>query len=422
MPPTIDFEDASRRVAARTDDLIALVRQAVAVNTVVPPGHNYHTLLDLMEPRYQALGFATQRVEVPPEKLQSIPWPIEGPRPNLVATRESPGASEWVTTYAHMDVVPIEEAWQHDPFAGVIEDGSIYGRGVADMKGSMCALVIALEVLHELGIPCRYHVASTLCTDEEIGIYPGVRYLAEQGYIKGHILSLETASQDPVENVCSNGMVDFVITTHGRSAHSGWNYLGVNAVEEMVPILNELLALKAIVERRESRFPIADPQAPSPWLTPKLNLNIINGGNKSNIVPSSCRLVVNRRFTPEEEPEEVIRELQAAVARGKAHSRALEVDVQAVLAYPAVTYDMESVYQERKRAAMRAVKGFDRFQRTASSASNDMSFIQQSLGTDKFVMFSPSRLGRSNAHGANEHVLVQDLVDEVKELVHYLAF
>ena len=80
MPPTIDFEDASRRVAARTDDLIALVRQAVAVNTVVPPGHNYHTLLDLMEPRYQALGFATQRVEVPPEKLQSIPWPIDGPR------------------------------------------------------------------------------------------------------------------------------------------------------------------------------------------------------------------------------------------------------------------------------------------------------------------------------------------------------
>ena len=419
---THTFEEACKKVEERTDELIALVRQAIAVDTVVPPGLTYDTLIDLLEPRYRALGFSTQRVTVPEEKLKSIPWPIQGPRVNFVATQQWPGNTEWVTTYAHMDVVPIEEAWEHDPFAGEIVDGVMYGRGVADMKGSMCALVLALETMHQLGLTCHYDMVSTLCTDEEIGIYPGVRYLAEEGYVKGHILTLESASQDPVENMCSNGMIDFIVTSRGRSAHSGLSYMGVNAVEALVPVLEEMLKLKQTVEQRESRFRIADPKAPSQWLTPKFSLNIIQGGNKSNIVPSSCSLVVNRRFIPEEKSEEVVKEFREAVERGKARSNALAVDVEVVLAYPPVTYDLESVYQQKKRAALRAVKGYTEFQRTASGASNDMSFIQQVLHTDKFVGFSPSRMGKSNAHGANENVYLQDLVDEVKELVHYLAY
>ncbi|MBI2888253.1 MAG: M20/M25/M40 family metallo-hydrolase [Chloroflexi bacterium] len=420
MPPT--FEEACKRVDERRDDLIALVRQAVAVNTVVPPGLNYEVLIDLMEPRYRAMGFSIQRVTVPQEKLAIIPWPIQGPRVNLVATRQWPGNRDWVTTYAHMDVVPIEEAWQHDPFAGEIVAERIYGRGVADMKGSMCALVIALEIMHELGLTCHWDMVSTLCTDEEIGIYPGIGYLAEEGYVKGHVLTLESASQDPVETMGGNGMIDFIVTTRGRSSHSGRNHKGVNAVEAMVPVMEELLKLKEIAERRESRFPTADPDAPSKFMTPKFNLDMIQGGNKSNIVPATCSLVVNRRFIPDENAEDVINEFQAAVERGRVRSKALSVDVQVVFAYPAVTYDMESPYMLKKREAMRAVKGYTEFQRNFGGGSNDMSFVQRALNTDQFVGFSPSRMAESNAHGADESVRVADLVDEVKELVHYLAY
>ena len=420
MPST--FEEACKRVEERRNDVVALLRQAIAVNTVVPPGLNYDKLLDLMEPRYRAMGFSTQRVTVPEEKLKVIPWPIQGPRVNLVATREWPGNTEWVTTYAHMDVVPIEEAWAHDPFAGNIVGDLMYGRGVADMKGSMCALVIALEVMHELGLKCHYNMVSTLCTDEEIGIYPGVRYLAEEGYVKGHVLTLESASQDPLESLGSNGMIDFIVTTKGRSSHSGRNYKGVNAVEALVPVMEELLKLKEVAEKRESAFPEADPDAPSKYLTPKFNLDIIQGGNKSNIVPSTCTLVVNRRFIPEERGEDVIKEFQDAVDRGRARSKALDVDVQVVYAYPSVTYDMDSVYQQKKRAAMRAVKGYTELERSGRGGSNDMSFVQQILHTDQFVMFGPGRMATSNAHGANESISVQDLLDEVKELVHYLAY
>jgi succinyl-diaminopimelate desuccinylase len=420
LPPT--FEQACALVEARRDDLIALLRQVIAVDTQVPPGRNYDTLLDILEPRYQAMGFTTERVLVPPEKLAVIPWPLEGPRPNLVAVKQWPGNTEWVTSYAHMDVVPIEERWTHDPFAGEIVDGVMYGRGVADMKGSMVALIVALEVMHQLGLPCRYNMVSTLCTDEEVGIYPGIRYLAEQGYLRGHILTLESAGQDPTESYGASGAIDFIVTVQGRSSHSGRNYRGINAVEQLVPIMDELLKLKELVERRESRFPNADPEAPTRQMNAKMSLTMVNGGVKSNIVPATASLVVNRRTIPEESMEDVIQEFQNAVDRGRARGKALGVEVQTTLNYPPVTFNLDSPYAERRRAAMRAVKGYTELARTFGGGSVDIAFVQQVLGTDLIVPFGPGRMATSNAHGADENIHVQDLVDEVKELVHYLAY
>ncbi|GEM_PF-5148719 len=71
---------------------------------------------------------------------------------------------------------------------------------------------------------------------------------------------------------------------------------------------------------------------------------------------------------------------------------------------------------------MRVVKGYTTMERSGRGGSNGMSFVQQILHTDQFVMFGPGRLATSNAHGANENIYVQDLVDEVKELIYYLAF
>ena len=415
------FEEATKRIDERTDDLIDLVREAVAIDTSVPPGRNYPEVIDLLEPRYKALGFETQRVTVPEQLLKIIPWPLQGPRQNLVATKRWPGNTEWCTTYAHMDVVPIEEAWKHDPFACEIVNGLMYGRGVADMKGSMVALILALEVMQELGLKSHYDMVSTLCTDEEVGIYPGIRYLAEEGFVKGHILTLESAGQDPLDPRGASGAIDFIITVHGKSAHSGLNYKGVNAIEQAVIILVELMKLKEAVEKQQSKFPSADPQAPFKVVNPKFNIDMINAGVKSNIVPLVCTLVVNRRTIPEENEEDVIAQVQDAVERGRKRSKALSVDVQHTINYPPVVYGHDNKYMDKRRAAIRAVKGYTELTPSFSGGSNDMSFIQRHLKTDLFVPFGPSRM-TSNAHGADENVQVQDLVDTVKQLVHYLAF
>ena len=101
----------------------------------------------------------------------------------------------------------------------------------------------------------------------------------------------------------------------------------------------ELLALKKEVEARRSDLPLMpSPGAPS-HLSPMFNLDIIHAGVKSNIVPSSCTLVVNRRYIPEERYDDVEAEIRAAVARGQAQSKALGVDVEFMRTYPAARYD-----------------------------------------------------------------------------------
>src|SRR5207244_10194131 len=138
---------------------------------------------------------------------------------NLVAYRVM-GKTEAGTGYAHMDVVPIEEGWQHNPFGSDVVDGRIYGRGVSDMKGTIASLLTALEVMHVLQIEPRYDIHCIICTDEEIGVYLGAKMLAEQGLVKGHILCME-GSQDARIHLSSAGAVDVTITTIGKSRHSG---------------------------------------------------------------------------------------------------------------------------------------------------------------------------------------------------------
>jgi succinyl-diaminopimelate desuccinylase len=419
-------EQVFSAVEQKRDRLISLLRDLIRVPTVVPPGNNYAALVDLVEPLFKKLGFTTKRVVVPEKYIKAIPYPLEGPRINLVATREH-GKKEAVTIYAHMDVVPIEEPWTKDPFAGVVEDGKLYGRGACDMKFGIAGMLVALEVMDELHLEPHFNLVCTLCTDEEIGIYPGIYHLAKEGYVKGHVLNTELGTQMPIDMAGVAGMVDVTVRTKGRSCHSGMNFLGVNAVEEMVPILTELLQLKKEVERRESKVPLIPALqsmgAPSAQLTPMFNLDIIRGGNKANIVPSECELLINRRYIPEEKYEDVVAEIRAAIERGKAKSRALDVEATFVHANYPFKVDTKSKYAQKMRDALKAVHGYQDsdFVSGGAAGSSDMGFVAQALQTDKFIGVGALTADNISAHKADEWVRIDDLVNMTKQLVHYLA-
>lgn len=400
---------------------IECLQEILRVNTVVPPGSNYSALVDYLEPQFRALGLETRRVTVPPEHIAAIPLPLEGPRVNLVASWVT-GKSEAVTIYSHTDVVPAGEGWKHDPFGGEVEDGKVYGRGAADMKGNIAPVLTALAVMKELGIQPRYDIHVVLCTDEEIAGYPGVRYLAEQGYVKGHVVCMEGA-QEPMCLIGTAGSTDLTITTFGKQCHSGMNFLGVNAIEAMVPILDELMTLKKEVEARESNIPFIPglPNAPK-WMTPMFNLDIIHAGSKSNIVPSSCQLTINRRWIPEENYDDVIAEINAAVERGRQRSCALDVKVDVGPSYRPMHADPNSSHAMRMREAYKLVKGFrdEHFVSGGASASTDMGDVQHVLHIDDIVICGIGSRD-ANIHGPDEFVYIRNVMDFAKELVWYLA-
>lgn len=407
-------------VDGKDDQILERFRTVIGVDTVVPPGLNYDTLVDLLEPEFTRLGFEAERVIIPEDLIADIPLPLQGPRVNLVARRGS--GKEPVTIYAHMDVVPIEEGWKHDPFGAEFEDGKIYGRGTADMKGAIASLLTAIEVMDEAGIEPNYDLIVCLCTDEEIGGYPGIWHLAKNGYVQGHMLCLE-GGQDPHIGLASAGAVDVTITTIGKSCHSGSNYLGVNSIDAMLPIMNELAALKKDVELRESTVPgVPHEKAPSKYMTPMFNFAIIGAGVKSNIVPATCSLLINRRYIPEEEYEQVTGEIREAVDRGMEKSNALDVQVDFFHVYPAMKME-EGPHMRKMMEAIQLIQGYsaDEFTGAGSSGSTDMANVQQELGWSDIPFCGPGRK-ESGAHGADEYVYLSDVKAHMKELIHYLAF
>jgi len=417
----MDAETAFSHIEKNADYLVETLQRLISIDTRVPPGNGYEEMVTFLESEFRKWGLETERVIIPPEKVNLIPYPLEGPRINLLA-RKSTG-KEPISIYAHMDTVHPDSDWTFDPFAGTVQDDTIYGLGALDMKGSIACLLGALKTMHELKLEPFFDLHCMMCTDEELGIYPGVYHLSLEGYVKGHMLNLELGAQEPVLLEGLSGHVDFTITVRGKSCHSGMNFLGVNAIEESLPIAEELMKLRDEVQRRESNiasFPL--PGVPSPKLTPTFTLSMISGGVKSNVVPGECTFVINRRYIPEERLDDIVSEVERAVDRGKQRSRAVSVTVKNQLDYPPVVFDMNSPYMERLKRTRRHVWGFEDFLIGGISGSTDMGFVAEALNTKQFIGLSPARADNLSAHSADEHVGIPDLISMTKELCHYLVF
>ena len=185
----MDYKEAFSRIEQEKSYIIEMLRKIIAVDTTVPPGENYDRLIDVLAPEFEQYGFEAQRVTMPQDLVSEIPLPLKGERTNLVAGLKT--GKPKVSIYAHMDVVPVDDAWTVDPFGGEIKEGLLYGRGAADNKGPMACILGALKIMHELGLEPKYDIDCLFCTDEEVGHYPGSRYIAEQGYFSEHIIFIK---------------------------------------------------------------------------------------------------------------------------------------------------------------------------------------------------------------------------------------
>jgi len=230
---------------------------------------------------------------------------------------------------------------------------------------------------------------------------------------------------NPFVPIGAAGSLDVIVETIGRSCHSGMNFLGVNALEEIVPILNELIELKKIVEKRESKD---IPGLPRPGsnetfnMSPMFNLDIISSGQKSNIVPDSCVLTINRRIIPDEKYDNVKREILEAIERGKAKSKALDVKTTFNYMYPALIINPNSPPIKRIKKVMSLVQNVseEKIPMFGTAGSLDMSFVSQILNVEDIIIHGLATMG-SNAHGVNESVNLKDIRIYIKELLVFLC-
>ncbi len=386
-----------------TEYLLNVLRDLIGFQTIAPPGDFYHEIVDYLIPIFNSMGFRTEEIEMPQEIFQAkcADQRLAGDRFNLRANLNV-GAKETLVIYTHLDVVPVQNNWSTDPFRLTKKNGRVYGRGVSDSKGAVAALIAALQVLLKEKKP-KYNLSVLLTTDEEVGGYSGLCYLTDLGLVKGdYMLCMDGFSDDVV--IGSNGIVTWEIVIHGKSSHSGSSFLGVNAVEKALPVMEAIMALKKEVQSKRSSLPASSALEAMGIknLMPILNITVINGGIKENIVPDRCVIRGDRRVIPEENMEDAMAEIEKTVK-----STGIALDLKFFPGYPPMSVNPDHHWVSEVRKAVEREMGF------MPRLSGAQGSLDQAYATDKTniptCVYGVGRQLESNIHGADENARMADL-------------
>ena len=398
-------------LASRTEDTIKVLDELVRIPTQVPPGENYEKAVTFMAGKLTDLDFEVETLTMPRElfeKKNPRLSHLKGERVNLSA-RLNVGAQKTLLINTHLDVVPASAGWSVPPFECTVKDNRIFGRGVADSKGGPAALLTVLSAMKELDMKPKYNLNIALTTDEEMGPYSGLCYLADIGKLEAdYFLSMDGDSDDIT--IASNGNVDWQIDVFGRSYHSGSSFLGVNAIEKSIPVMNELMDLKAKVEKRRSKVPASaaiSRKTGIETLLPVLNITVINAGVKQNIVPDRCTLKGDRRFIPEEKYNEVCREFTDAISNAKRKHPDIDIKWSCDEIYAPMLTDMNHPWVKEVRRVAGDVTGRE-IRLAGAQGSLDVAYAVGVTGLPA-CCFGIGRRTQSNAHADDENIFIEDL-------------
>ncbi len=227
----------------------------------------------------------------------------EGTKANLFATI-GPRDRGGVVLSGHTDVVPVDgQAWTVEPFAMSEQDGRLYGRGTADMKGFIACVLAAVPAF--VATPLRQPVHLAFSYDEEVGCL-GVRSMLAALETRPHKPTLcligEPTELKPV--LGHKGKLAMRCQVHGAACHSAYAPYGVNAIEyaaRLIGKLGEIGERLAAPELHDERF---DP----PFST--VQTGVIKGGRALNIVPAECEFDFEVRALPGFDAQGVADELE----------------------------------------------------------------------------------------------------------------
>src|SRR5882724_4969386 len=282
------------------DEIVQFTADLVRIPTVNPPGDEYeacaHFLGDFLKRRAFEIEYVA--AEGRPEHTARYP------RVNVIGSRRG-GEGPVVHLNGHIDVVPAGDGWTVEPFAGVVRDGRIFGRGVCDMKAGIAAAVFASEAIDRAGVrlPGTIEISGTV--DEESGGFAGVAHLAEVGRIaQGRTDFVIIPEPLNVDRICigHRGVYWFEVTARGRIAHGSMPFLGVSAIDGMGRLLQSVRdELMPSLASRRTEVPVVPPGARHATI----NINGIDGGQpvdgiQTPCVADLCRAVFDRRFLIEE--------------------------------------------------------------------------------------------------------------------------
>ena len=357
------------------DPSVALARALIARPSITPEDAGCQPL---MIERLEALGFRCQRLRFGDTDNFWAEWGDGGP---LFAFA------------GHTDVVPPGpgSAWDSDPFVPIERDGQLYGRGAADMKSSLAAMIVACETVLAGPRPAG-RIGFLVTSDEEgpatHGTVKVMEWLEQQGTRLDYCIVGEPSSAERLGDTIKNGRrgsLNGRLTVKGRQGHVAYPQHADNPIHRALP------ALQALSTRHwdagDRFFP------PSCLQITHLNA----GAGASNVIPGALEVRLNFRFSTAQTAAGLKAQVEACLAE---HGVNADIEWQ-LSGQPFVT--AAGALVEASRAAIRDLLGIEAALSTGGGTS-DARFIAP-YGAQVL------ELGPVNAsiHRANEHVRVADL-------------
>jgi len=374
-------------------NLLDIVQKLVRIPSENPPG-NEQDVAQFLSDVLSKIGF---KVDI---------FTVADKRVNVAAALRGKGGGPSILFNGHTDVVPAgpRDLWTKEPFGGEFDGTRIWGRGLADMKGALGSMVIALRALADAGVNLNGDVVVHGVADEEANSL-GTKYMIEKELVKADLAIVgegSVANGSIYIRPAVRGICWLTLKTMGRAAHASNPAQGVNAILGMSKLL---LALKDL----QLQF---TPHAilPSPTISPG---TVIRGGIKTNIIPPECYADVDIRIVPGMQEREVLSSVKSIIDQIEKETPGLKATITNVnWGAPAdIPIDHELV-QLAKRAT-KQVSGYEPKLR-GGYGTNDSRLLINDAKVPTLCGFGPGDDAQGNAHGPDENVSLSSLLEFAK--------
>ena len=383
---------------------LRLTEQLISRNSVTPDDAGCQHII---AERLQALGFECEiTVEGPGHFKVTNLWakfkgfsPLWQQARGLGAINNIADVKTLVFA-GHTDVVPTGplEQWHSQPFTPSHRGGRLYGRGAADMKTSIAAMVVAVEEFLTAHPQPPLSIAFLITSDEEGPANDGTAAVCKRLQARGEVLDYcivgEPTSVNQLGDMIKNGRrgtMSGKLTVKGVQGHIAYPHLAKNPVHLFAPALAELVAMQW--DTGNEFFPATSWQVS----------NMHGGTGAGNVIPGELVVDFNFRFCTESTPEGLQQHLQNVL-----DSHQIDYDLKWVVGgLPFLTTPGELVAAVRN--AIKTGTGVDT-ELSTTGGTSDARFIAKMCS--QVVEFGPIN---ASVHKINEHVLVSDL-DPLKNI------
>lgn len=370
------------------DAVVALCRELVRIPSVNRPeaGLNEQPAAELVAERMRSFGWRPLVEEVAPG------------RPNVIAVLEGDRPGPTLLFEGHTDVVSEGDPddWSHDPFGAEVVDGRLYGRGAADMKGGVAAMLHAVHAVSSSGaFPGRIVVAALV--DEE-GMMLGVKDFVR----RGHADDIDAAiiCEPEAGEVCTTqkGAIRLRLSARGRMAHGAMPEHARNPIAALGLLLEGLGKL----ERELADDPGPHPHLGRTYLTP----TVVSAGEwpQLNVIPAQAGLGVDVRTVPGLTCDVVVARV-AATAATVSEATGVRFDVEVLENRPSTQTSEDEAVVRALVAAHEHVTG-EPARIGGVPGATDGTILWRDAGLP-VVVYGPG--GKWIAHQADEYVEVADL-------------